>query len=356
MLTAEPTKPSAVSTVSPAWTPTPTRIGSGCGRRCSGCRDDREAAADRGAHRAEDDVEAVALGPDLGSRGRGDGGAHEDPVAFKEGCPGAVPVSLDVARVVAQVGEQEAAGHPGRVAAGRPRGPAVGAERGRSTGPGSAMRVPPPKRSGLGRHTPRARAVRHVVARVVTAWLAERAAAVAVADARVRVSSASTRLQKAARPPGRRPWAGTACTRPARPLHRSPPTPGIPAGYDRVRANLLRRPCHWCGAPATTAGLCRAVQQGWHARRPRAGLQALQLRARGASSPVCDRRPGLGRTGDQVAQIVALAAMFALIVRQGRHADGLAAAADGTSSAETRSRNQRRVAARNEQLGDPVVA
>ena len=28
MLTAEPTKPSAVSTVSPAWTPTPTRIGS----------------------------------------------------------------------------------------------------------------------------------------------------------------------------------------------------------------------------------------------------------------------------------------------------------------------------------------
>jgi hypothetical protein len=28
-LTATPTKPSAVSTVSPAWTPTPTRIGSG---------------------------------------------------------------------------------------------------------------------------------------------------------------------------------------------------------------------------------------------------------------------------------------------------------------------------------------
>ena len=50
----------------------------------SAARDDRETALDGGADGREDDVEAVALGLDLGAVAPRDRGAHERPVADEQ--------------------------------------------------------------------------------------------------------------------------------------------------------------------------------------------------------------------------------------------------------------------------------
>jgi len=69
---------------------------------------DLDAAAHRFAHRGEDEVEAVALGADLGPLVGGHGGAHEGAVGRQQLSRLAVAVGLHVLGVAAQVGEEEA--------------------------------------------------------------------------------------------------------------------------------------------------------------------------------------------------------------------------------------------------------
>ena len=110
MLTADPTYPSSSAIVSPAWMPTPTRIGSsGCSADAArGIGGEGEAASHGVADGAEDDVEAVALGLDLGPVEPRDRVAGEISVAGEQGRGGRGPVPLDEVGVTPQIGEQEA--------------------------------------------------------------------------------------------------------------------------------------------------------------------------------------------------------------------------------------------------------
>ena len=112
-LTAEPTKPSGVSAVSPAWTPTPTlmptvppSLAPAAAAASRMANPPRTAALADG----EDHVEAVTLCPDLGAVGPRDDLADQDPVTCQQLCCRLVPVQFDEACVVTQVGEKEAAG------------------------------------------------------------------------------------------------------------------------------------------------------------------------------------------------------------------------------------------------------
>ena len=68
----------------------------------------RHATADRAAGRPEDDVEAIALGPDLRSCKLLDRAPNERAIRSQELRRRVVAVRLDKVAVIAQVGEQEA--------------------------------------------------------------------------------------------------------------------------------------------------------------------------------------------------------------------------------------------------------
>ena len=80
------------------------------GRPGAGRLDDREPAQDGAADRREGDVEAVALGLDLGPVVLRDRLPDDRPIAHQELRRVGGTVGLDVMGVVAQVGEQEATG------------------------------------------------------------------------------------------------------------------------------------------------------------------------------------------------------------------------------------------------------
>ncbi len=76
-----------------------------CGRTENG-----QPALNGTAGRREDDVEAVTLGLDLGATEFGHRRAHERPISLEEGRGRLIPVRLDIAGVVAQIGEKKAVG------------------------------------------------------------------------------------------------------------------------------------------------------------------------------------------------------------------------------------------------------
>jgi len=76
---------------------------------------DAESARDRRTRRAEDDIEAVALGLDLCPVELGDRLAYQTAIRAEQGRRGVVAVGLDPRRIVAQVGEQKATSDTGRL-------------------------------------------------------------------------------------------------------------------------------------------------------------------------------------------------------------------------------------------------
>ena len=124
-LTADPTGPSAVSAVSPAWTPTPTWMGrSGSrGGATNRLRGDGQPRSHGPRCRREQDVEAVALGAHLRAGAAGDDLPDHPSISVEERRRALVAVRLHERRVATQVREQEAArgarSRGGRVGGGR---------------------------------------------------------------------------------------------------------------------------------------------------------------------------------------------------------------------------------------------
>ena len=82
--------------------------------RGGGSLKDRQAALDGSRGRREDDVEAVALGPDLGPAEALHDRAHERPIGREQLDGSHVAARLDEAGVPAQIREQEAVRGRGR--------------------------------------------------------------------------------------------------------------------------------------------------------------------------------------------------------------------------------------------------
>ena len=71
---------------------------------------DLETATNGGTDRSEDDVEAVALGLDLGALVFSDGLSDERAVSVEQGRSGGRALVTDIGGIAAEVGEQEPAG------------------------------------------------------------------------------------------------------------------------------------------------------------------------------------------------------------------------------------------------------
>ncbi len=124
--------------------PTPTRIGTSAAALAAAR--DRKAAADRAAHRIEDDVEAVALGLDLRAVELGYQTSDKRAISLEEPSSGGGAVVLDEFGVAPQVGEEKPARRSaGPISARRPRVLGVLAVHGRhSRGRSSQIQQAPP--------------------------------------------------------------------------------------------------------------------------------------------------------------------------------------------------------------------